>query len=116
MEHQTEKEISESQNLGSELATVSEKDENEEALRKARADAAIQVLTEDEKKIVEALIAVGGTMLQKEISWKTGYSRVKTHRVLVRLIGRGVVSAEKYYNTNRIVLSDFLLGSEKKTS
>jgi uncharacterized membrane protein len=116
IEHQTEKEISESQNLGSELATVSEKDENEEALRKARADAAIQVLTEDEKKIVETLVVAGGTMLQKEISWKTGYSRVKTHRVLVRLIGRGVVSAEKYYNTNRIVLSDFLLGSEKKTS
>jgi uncharacterized membrane protein len=55
-------------------------------------------------------LAAGGTMLQKEISWKTGHSRVKTHRVLIRLIKRGVVSAEKYYNTNKISLSGFLLG------
>lgn len=82
--------------------------DNKEALHKAQVDAAIQVLAEDEKKVVEALLAAGGTMLQKEISWKTGYSRVKTHRILVRLIGRGVVSAEKYYNTNRITLADWL--------
>ncbi len=77
-------------------------------MQKAKVDAAIQVLAEDEKKVVEALLAANGTMLQKEISWKTGYSRVKTHRILVRLIRRGVVSAEKYYNTNRITLADWL--------
>ena len=82
--------------------------DNKEALHKAQVDAAIQVLAEDEKKVVGALLAAGGTMLQKEISWKTGYSRVKTHRILVRLIKRGVVSAEKYYNTNRITLADWL--------
>lgn len=82
--------------------------DNKEALHKAQVDAAIQVLAEDEKKVVDALLAAGGTMLQKEISWKTGYSRVKTHRILVRLIRRGVVSAEKYYNTNRITLVDWL--------
>ena len=112
-EHQTNKELWESPNLDRNVATVSEKDESEEALRKARVDATIQVLTEDEKKIVETILAAGGTMLQKEISWKTGYSRVKTHRILVRLIGRGVVSAEKYYNTNRIILSDSLLGRKQ---
>ena len=82
--------------------------DNKEALHKAQVDAAIQVLAEDEKKVVDVLLAAGGTMLQKEISWKTGYSRVKTHRILARLIGRSVVSAEKYYNTNRITLADWL--------
>jgi DNA-binding transcriptional regulator LsrR (DeoR family) len=53
-------------------------------------------------------------MLQKEISWETGFSRVKTHRVLARLIRRGVVIAEKYYNTNKITLADFLLEKNER--
>jgi uncharacterized membrane protein len=47
-------------------------------------------------------------MLQKDISYELGFSRVKTHRTLVRLIERGVVTAEKEYNTNRIELADWL--------
>ncbi|MFB0567787.1 MAG: helix-turn-helix transcriptional regulator, partial [Candidatus Bathyarchaeia archaeon] len=63
---------------------------------------------DDERKIVETLVAEGGTMLQKDIRWKTGLSRVKTHRVLFRLAKRGIVTVEKYYNTNKITLADWL--------
>jgi uncharacterized membrane protein len=89
---------------------------------RARTEAALTVLEEDERKVVNALMDAGGQLLQKEISWKTGFSRVKTHRLLVKLLRRGVVSTEKYYNTNRITLTDWLLkgkpeeGSENKTS
>lgn len=69
----------------------------------------LRVLQDDERKVVETLISEGGTMLQKDIRWKTGLSRVKTHRVLLRLIKRGVVSAEKYFNTNKITLADWLM-------
>jgi len=68
----------------------------------------LRVLNDDEKKIVETLVVEGGTMLQKDIRWKTGFSRVKTHRVLFRLAKRGIVTAEKYYNTNKIKLADWL--------
>jgi len=71
-------------------------------------EAVLRVLNEDEKKVIETLVAGGGTMLQKDIRWKTGLSRVKTHRILFRLAKRGVVSAEKYYNTNKIALADWL--------
>ena len=71
-------------------------------------DAVLRVLNDDEKKVIEILVAEGGTMLQKDIRWKTGLSRVKTHRILFRLAKRGIVSAEKYYNTNKIVLADWL--------
>jgi len=71
-------------------------------------DAVLRVLNDDERKVVETLVAEGGTMLQKDIRWKTGLSRVKTHRVLFRLNKRGIVSAEKYYNTNKIFLADWL--------
>jgi len=71
-------------------------------------DAVLQVLDDDERKVIKTLVAEGGTMLQKDIRWKTGLSRVKTHRILFRLAKRGVVSAEKYYNTNKIRLAEWL--------
>jgi len=71
-------------------------------------DAVLRVLNEDERKAIEALVAEGGTMLQKDIRWKTGLSRVKAHRILFRLAKRGIVSAEKHYNTNKITLADWL--------
>ncbi|TET18828.1 hypothetical protein E3J74_09505 [Candidatus Bathyarchaeota archaeon] len=70
--------------------------------------AVLRVLNEDERKVIEILVAEGGTMLQKDIRWKTGLSRVKTHRILFRLAKRGIVSAEKHYNTNKITLADWL--------
>jgi uncharacterized membrane protein len=76
--------------------------------------AVLRVLNYDEKKVIKTLVAEGGTMLQKDIRWKTGLSRVKTHRVLFRLAKRGIVSAEKYYNTNKITLADWLTKEKKK--
>lgn len=72
----------------------------------------LRLLETDERKVVEALLKSGGSMLQKDISWKTGFSRVKTHRVLARLIRRDVVASEKYYNTNRITLSNWIQQSK----
>ena len=77
-------------------------------------DAVLRVLNDDERKVIETLVAEGGTMLQKDIRWKTGLSRVKTHRILFRLAKRGIVSAEKYYNTNKIALADWLTKEKKK--
>jgi len=74
----------------------------------------LRVLNDDERKVIETLAAEGGTMLQKDIRWKTGLSRVKTHRILFRLNKRGIVSAEKYYNTNKIKLADWLTKETKK--
>jgi hypothetical protein len=74
----------------------------------AALDAVLRVLNEEERKVIEALVAEDGTMLQKDIRWKTGLSRVKTHRILFRLAKRGIVSAEKHYNTNKITLADWL--------
>jgi uncharacterized membrane protein len=76
-------------------------------------DAVLRVLNDDERKVIQTLVAEGGTMLQKDIRWKTGHSRVKTHRILFRLAKRGIVSAEKYYNTNKITLADWLTKEKK---
>ena len=83
-------------------------------LEQSSKEITLQFLEADERKVVEVLLEAKGIILQKEISWKTGFSRVKTHRVLTRLIRRGVVTAEKYYNTNKIVLSDSILDKKNK--
>ncbi len=82
--------------------------------RESAFDAVLRVLSADERKVIEILVAEEGTMLQKDIRWKTGLSRVKTHRILFRLAKRGIVSAEKYYNTNKIELADWLRKEKKK--
>lgn len=79
-------------------------------------DAVLRVLNDEEQKVIKLLVAEGGTMLQKNIRWKTGLSRVKTHRILHRLAKRGIVSAEKYYNTNKITLADWLTGAPEPPS
>jgi len=68
----------------------------------------VKVLREDERKVVELLTEAGGTMLQRDIARKTGFSRVKTHRILHRLAGRRIVNASKHYNTYQITLADWL--------
>lgn len=72
-------------------------------------DLALRLLRSDERKVVEALLHTEGSMLQKDITHKTGFSRVKTHRVLAKLIRRNVVESQKYYNTNRITLAPWIL-------
>ncbi len=71
-------------------------------------DVAMRLLEPDERRVVEALVTAGGSMLQKDITYELGFSRVKTHRTMVKLLKRGVVTAEKEYNTNRIELADWL--------
>ena len=84
----------------------------EEIERGQPIDIAIRLLEPDERRVVGYLRDSGGTMLQKDISHELGFSRVKTHRVLVKLIRRGIVTAEKYYNTNKIELVDWLKPDE----
>lgn len=67
-------------------------------------EVALRFLEDDERRVCEALRDAGGTLLQKEIAWKTGFSKVKTHRIVYRLAKRNVVEVEKYFNTNRIRL------------
>lgn len=77
--------------------------------RESALDAVLRVLDEDEKKVMEVLAhAENQTMLQKDIRWKTGFSRVKTHRVLYRLAKRRTITVEKYYNSNKVALAEWL--------
>ncbi len=72
-------------------------------------EVALRLLDENERRVVEALVAEGGSMLQKDISIDLGFSRVKTHRVVQSLVKRGLVTAEEHFNTNKVKLVDWLM-------
>ena len=72
-------------------------------------DVALRLLDENERRVVEALVAEGGSMLQKDISIDMGFSRVKTHRVVQSLVKRGLVTVEEHFNTNKVTLVNWLM-------
>jgi len=71
-------------------------------------EVAYRLMEPDETRVVKTIVEAGGSMLQKDISYNLEISRVKTHRILVKLINRGIVTAEKQYNTNNITLAGWL--------
>ncbi len=72
-------------------------------------EVALRLLDDNERTVVEALVAEGGSMLQKDISIDLGFSRVKTHRVVQSLVKRGLVTAEEHFNTKKVKLVNWLM-------
>lgn len=64
------------------------------------------MLTDDEKRVFNELTRLGGEATQKELSLRTGFQAVKTHRVLTRLERRKVIRVFPFGMTNKIVLND----------
>ena len=67
-------------------------------------DVVLRFLKEDEKKVVEFLRNSGNESLQKDIVKDTGFSKIRTHRILARLAERGLITAQRQGKTNRVRL------------
>ncbi len=65
----------------------------------------IQFLNKDEKKVVEKLIKEKGKCLQSEITRLEGLGKVKSHRILQKLLERGVIEIEEHGKTNIVRFS-----------
>lgn len=61
-------------------------------------------LTPEEKNILDELESAKGESTQRELTENTGYSRVKTHRILQRLESKNIVQKVPYGQTNKIIL------------
>jgi len=62
------------------------------------------LLTPEEKAIIDELKKAGGKLNQNQLVKKTGLSKVKVHRALVKLEIRKVVKKYPYGLTNKIIL------------
>ena len=70
-----------------------------------------KTMTPEERKVLDVLIAHGGSYLQKYIRKDAGLSRLQTHRIIARFAERGIVTLKQSGNTNDVVLSDWLKDS-----
>ena len=62
------------------------------------------ILTEDEEKVIKAIMASEGEIEQDRLPAETGFSRPKVSRIVSELKERDIVFKEPYKRTNRIKL------------
>ena len=73
-------------------------------------DVVSKTMTLEERKVLEVLKAHDGKYLQKYIRSETGFSRLKTHRIVARFAERGIVTLRQSGNTNEVLLCDWIQG------
>lgn len=71
-------------------------------------DIVMRVAKPDERVALEVLRNSGWICLQKDITYKTGLSKLKTHRIVARLADRGIIQVKKVGKTNEISVPAWL--------
>ncbi len=71
-------------------------------------------LSDDEATVLDELLKKGGSLSQTDISHLPGMTRLKAHRIVKKLKGRGIVHVDKFGKINRIRLVEELLLQLKK--
>jgi len=74
--------------------------EGKEETLKSNTEVLLKFLNPDERKLVNLLIENNGKILQAELTRLPEMSKVKSHRVVQRLIDRGVIEKEGLGKTN----------------
>lgn len=72
---------------------------------KPNQEAILKLLSKEERKVVTKIVEEGGKALQSEISMLDGMGKVKSHRVIDRLVDRGIIEKEQHGKTNLVKLS-----------
>lgn len=78
-------------------------------------DIVMRVLKPDERAALEVLRNSAGVCMQKDIAYKAGLSKLKTHRVVARLAERGVIQVRKVGKTNEITVPAWLKSLNTKS-
>ena len=68
----------------------------------------MRVSKPDEHAVLDVVNQSGGTCFQKDVLYKTGLSKLKTHRIVARLAERGIILVQKHGKTNQISLPNWL--------
>jgi uncharacterized membrane protein len=89
--------------------TTIESEVNPEPIESPKIDVALRLLNDHERLVVQALIDHGGEMLQKDITYELGLTRVQTHRTVQSLIEREIVTTQDHYNTKKVTLAQWLI-------
>ena len=76
----------------------------EKETKKIEENVVHKYLTSDEKKVMNELKEAKGELTQKEIMVKTGFSKSKIHRVLIKLENRDIIERHPFGMTKKVVI------------
>ena len=62
-------------------------------------------LSQQERKVIEIIRSYPDGTLQSDIVLQSGFSKVKAHRILKKLEGRGLIKRGRFGITNRVILT-----------
>ena len=62
----------------------------------------MRVSKPDERAVLKVLKDSGGVCSQKDITYRTGLNKIKTHRIIARFAERGIVNVKKIGKTNEV--------------
>lgn len=75
-----------------------------------------RVLKPEERAVLEVLRNSGGSCLQKDIVFKTGLTKLKVHRIIVRLSEREIVQVKRTGKTNEVRVPSWLMQNHTDAS
>jgi DNA-binding transcriptional ArsR family regulator len=64
----------------------------------------LNLLTKDEKKIIEKILENDGKVRQYELTYIDGLSKIKVHRLILKLEENGIIKKEKLGKVNNLIL------------
>ena len=79
-------------------------------------DILTRVSKPEERAVLDVLRNSGGSCLQKDIVFKTGLTKLKVHRIIVRLSEREIVQVKKMGKTNEVRVPGWLMQNHSDTS
>lgn len=71
-------------------------------------DILMRVSKTDERAVLKVLKDGGGVCYQKDITYSTGLSKIKIHRIVARLTERGIIQVKKVGKTNEVRIAEWL--------
>jgi len=75
-----------------------------EEIKKVRKHLTSTLLTPEEKHVIDEIEKSNGELTQKELTERTGYTRVKTHRIIQKLESKKIIRKIPYGQTNKILM------------
>lgn len=81
-----------------------EKEEKKEKVVKKNTLKILDILSKEDKLIIDKLLKNNGEVRQYEITYTQGLTKLKVHRILRKLEDKGIIKKEKIGKVNKIIL------------
>ena len=106
MTRNVKKQLEDKMNLITEIVDKNWKETKPQNSDKSPKILFLKFLNYGENQVIKKLIENNGTILQSEISRMSNMGKVRTHRIIIELKKKEIITLEKYGKTNRINLTE----------